>query len=53
MLQFYDADAWLCMSETKGRRYDYIEYEDKTVLGQKNGQCSQFVKLISETISPF
>ena len=37
-MQFYDADAWVCMSEEPGRRYDWIEYEDATILGKK-GQC--------------
>lgn len=36
---FYDADAWVCMSQTSGRRYDHIEYEDGTILGDKNSQC--------------
>jgi hypothetical protein len=37
---FHDADAWVCMNErgNSGRRYDWIEYEDGTMLGDK-GQC--------------
>ena len=35
---FYDADAWVCMSKDEGRRYDWVEYEDGTVLGNK-GKC--------------
>jgi hypothetical protein len=35
---FFDADAWVCMSERSGRRYDWVEYEDGVALGQK-GQC--------------
>jgi len=35
---FYDADAWVCMSESRERRYDWIEYEDGTKLGRV-GQC--------------
>jgi hypothetical protein len=36
---FYDADAWVCMSEDqKERKYDWIEYEDGTRLGTKT-QC--------------
>lgn len=36
--QFYDADAWVCMSNDRHRRYDWVEYEDNTLLGSKN-QC--------------
>lgn len=36
--QFYDADAYVCLSKDKDRQYDWIEYEDGTVLGNK-GQC--------------
>ncbi len=36
--KFYDADAWICMSQERERRYDWIEYEDHTILGRK-GQC--------------
>ena len=36
--QFYDADAWVCMSSARDRRYDWVEYEDGTVLGNK-GRC--------------
>ena len=36
---FYDADAWVCLSEDqKERKYDWIEYEDGTRLGTKS-QC--------------
>ena len=36
---FYDADAWVCMSENQNqRKYDWIEYEDGTRLGTKT-QC--------------
>ena len=38
---FYDADAWVCLSNNyKERKYDWIEYEDGTKLGRKQGQCS-------------
>lgn len=36
--QFFHADSWVCMSQDKRRRYDWIEYEDSTLLGDK-GQC--------------
>ena len=36
---FYDADAWVCLSQNPERRYDWIEYEDGTRLGRK-GQCA-------------
>ena len=36
---FYDADAWVCLSEAQSlRKYDWIEYEDGTRLGRKT-QC--------------
>ena len=37
---FYDADAWVCMSgANRERRYDWVEYEDGTMLGRKSDQC--------------
>ena len=36
---FYDADAWVCLSQNSERKYDWIEYEDGTRLGRK-GQCA-------------
>ena len=50
---FYDADAWVCMSGTNPeRRYDWIEYEDGTMLGRKSDQCiSKYrVELLSNMI---
>merc|ERR1719203_1567736 len=44
---FYDADAWVCMSEDqKERKYDWIEYEDGTRLGTKT-QCKNEIKVDS------
>lgn len=37
--EFYHADAWVCMSADPDRRYDWIEYEDGTILGEGTGQC--------------
>ena len=36
--RFYNADSWVCMSNQANRKYDWIEYEDGTILGNKN-QC--------------
>ncbi|XP_046425198.1 uncharacterized protein LOC124182252 isoform X2 [Neodiprion fabricii] len=39
--QFIDSDMWICPAETSSnRRYNYIEYENGRVLGEK-GTCSQ------------
>lgn len=40
--QFYHADSWVCMSESQDRRYDWIEYEDHTLLGNKGSCRSEF-----------
>lgn len=44
--EFYHADAWVCMSEDPGRRYDWVEYEDGTFLGE-NKQCRNKIKVDS------
>jgi len=45
--QFFHADAWVCMSEReKERRYDWVEYEDGTLLGNK-GTCVNKIKVDS------
>jgi len=45
--QFYHADAWVCMSEDSDkRRYDWVEYEDGTLLGAK-GTCNNKIKVDS------
>jgi len=44
--EFYHADAWVCMSQSPERRYDWIEYEDGTQLGQ-TGQCINKIKVDS------
>ncbi len=36
--QFFNADAWVCMSPDSSRRYDWIEYENGIKLGEQ-GQC--------------
>ncbi|KAK9746592.1 protein of unknown function (DUF4803) [Popillia japonica] len=37
--QFVDSDMWVCpSSSSSGRRYNYIEYENGRILGQK-GSC--------------
>ena len=43
---FYDADAWVCLSQNPERKYDWIEYEDGTRLGRK-GQCANKIKVDS------
>jgi len=44
--EFYHADAWVCMSEDPSRRYDWVEYEDGTILGD-NKQCKNKIKVDS------
>lgn len=36
--QFFNADAWVCMSQNRDRKYDWIEYENGIQLGTQN-QC--------------
>ncbi|KAG7154049.1 hypothetical protein Hamer_G020378 [Homarus americanus] len=36
--QFYDADAWACLSRNPYRRYDYVRYENRHLLGPTQ-QC--------------
>jgi len=45
--EFYHADAWVCMSSDPDRRYDWIEYEDGTILGEGTGQCINKIKVDS------
>ena len=43
---FYDADAWVCLSEAQSlRKYDWIEYEDGTRLGRKTQCPSKFISI--------
>ena len=45
--QFFHADAWVCMAENaERRRYDWVEYEDGTLLGSK-GECVNKIKVDS------
>ena len=45
--QFFNADAWVCMAGDEGkRRYDWVEYEDGTLLGNK-GTCVNKIKVDS------
>ena len=45
--QFFHADAWVCMAENaEERRYDWVEYEDGTLLGRK-GECVNKIKVDS------
>jgi len=44
--EYYHADAWVCMSSDPDRRYDWIEYEDGTILGH-DGKCSNKIKVDS------
>jgi hypothetical protein len=40
--EFYDADATVCLAKNvEGRKYEWIQYEDGTVLGSKAGQCQK------------
>jgi len=45
--QFFNADAWVCMSEKEEkRRYDWVEYENGILLGDK-GTCKNQIKVDS------
>jgi len=44
--QFFNADAWVCMAEDNARRYDWVEYENGIVLGDK-GTCKNKIKVDS------
>merc|ERR1719295_1732914 len=44
--EFYHADAWVCMSQDPERRYDGVEYEDGTILGNTK-QCINKIKVAS------
>jgi len=45
--QFFNADAWVCMAgDENKRRYDWVEYEDGTLLGNK-GTCVNKIKVDS------
>jgi len=44
--QFFNADAWVCMAEEPGRRYDWVEYENGVQLGNK-GTCRNKIKVDS------
>jgi len=44
--QFYNADAWVCMAEDSSRRYDWVEYENGVLLGNK-GTCKNKIKVDS------
>eukprot|EP00092_Neocalanus_flemingeri_P076472 GFUD01094862.1.p1 GENE.GFUD01094862.1~~GFUD01094862.1.p1 ORF type:complete len:410 (+),score=110.70 GFUD01094862.1:1242-2471(+) len=45
--QFFHADAWVCMAgDGDKRRYDWVEYEDGTLLGDK-GTCVNKIKVDS------
>merc|ERR1719400_1552348 len=44
--QFFNADAWVCMAEEPGRRYDWVEYENGIMLGNK-GTCKNKIKVDS------
>ena len=47
--QFFNADAWICKSQNRERKYDWIEYENGIELGQKSaqGQCVNKIKVDS------
>jgi len=45
--QFFHADAWVCMAgDGNKRRYDWVEYEDGTLLGNK-ATCVNKIKVDS------
>lgn len=45
--QFFNADAWVCMSQNRQRKYDWIEYENGIKLGPTQNQCINQVKVDS------
>jgi len=45
--QFFHADAWVCMADNTGeRRYDWVEYENGVILGEKS-TCINKIKVDS------
>jgi len=44
--QFFHADAWVCISGSQDRNYDWLEYENGIELGHK-GHCINKVKVDS------
>jgi len=45
--QFFHADAWVCMADGgEGRRYDWVEYENGVLLGDK-ATCKNKIKVDS------
>jgi hypothetical protein len=48
--QFFNADAWVCMSADNNRRYDWIEYENGIQLGTQNTCISTAIMFIISII---
>jgi len=44
--QFFNADAWVCLSQDRQRKYDWVEYENGIELGEQK-QCINKVKVDS------
>lgn len=40
--QFFHADAWVCLSQDRQRKYDWIEYENGIQLGRQDQCISMF-----------
>eukprot|EP00095_Tigriopus_kingsejongensis_P006035 maker-scaffold889_size84747-snap-gene-0.24 protein:Tk06035 transcript:maker-scaffold889_size84747-snap-gene-0.24-mRNA-1 annotation:"hypothetical protein L798_01615" len=47
--QFFDEDAWVCISLDSKRRYEYVHYENGVVLGKGNKEsfCPKQIKVDS------
>lgn len=47
--EFFNADAWVCISDNEERRYEYVHYENGIVLGKgtKESFCPKQVKVDS------
>ncbi|CAB4061899.1 unnamed protein product [Lepeophtheirus salmonis] len=44
---FYEADSWVCMSDDEERRYDWVHFEEGTLLGKKDQKCINKIKVDS------
>ena len=42
--QFFHADAWVCISGSQDRNYDWLEYENGIELGHKGHCISEYTR---------
>ena len=43
--QFFNADAWVCLSQDRQRKYDWVEYENGIELGEQKQCISEYIFL--------